>query len=69
MTEDMQGFQAPQTITPEGLADDLAVLVWESFTDFISEWEGSSPLADPSLCSAGIESDWHESGLRLWALP
>ena len=49
MTEDEQGFQAPQTITPDGLADDLAVLVWESFTDFISEWEGTSTLADPGL--------------------
>jgi hypothetical protein len=49
MTEDVQGFQAPQTITPDGLADDLAVLVWESFTDFISEWEGSSTLAEPGL--------------------
>ena len=49
MTEVEQGFQAPQTITPDGLADDLAVLVWESFTDFISEWEGSSTLADPGL--------------------
>ena len=49
MTEDEQGFQAPQTITPEGLADDLAVLVWESFTDFISEWEGTSSLAEPGL--------------------
>lgn len=49
MTEDEQGFQAPQTITPEGLADDLTVLVWESFTDFISEWEGSSTLAEGGL--------------------
>ena len=49
MTEDEQGFQAPQTITPDGLADDLAVLVWESFTDFISEWEGASTLAEPGL--------------------
>ena len=49
MTEDVQGFQPPQTITPDGLADDLAVLVWESFTDFISEWEGSSRSQNPPL--------------------
>ena len=49
MTGDGQGFQAPQTITPEGLADDLAVLVWESFTDFVSEWEGASTLAELGL--------------------
>ena len=49
MTEDGQGFQAPQTITPEELADDLTVLVWESFTDFISEWEGSSIFAEGGL--------------------
>ena len=46
MTEHEPGFQAPRTITPDGLADDLAVLVWESFTDFVSEWGGSSTLAD-----------------------
>ena len=49
MTEDVQGFQAPQTITPEGLADDLAVLVWESFADFVAEWDGSSTLAELDL--------------------
>ncbi len=49
MTGDEPGFQAPQTITPDGLADDLTVLVWESFTDFISEWESSSDLAGPGL--------------------
>ena len=49
MTEDAQGFQAPQTITPEGLADDLTVLVWESFADLVAEWEGPSPLAELDL--------------------
>jgi len=49
MTEDIQGFQAPQTITPEGLADDLTVLVWESFADLVAEWEGPSPLAELDL--------------------
>jgi len=49
MTQDKQGFQAPQTITTDGLADDLAVLVWESFTDFVSEWESSSTLAELGL--------------------
>jgi len=39
MTEDMGEFHAPQTITPENLGDDLARLVWESFTDFVSEGE------------------------------
>lgn len=49
MTEDGLGFQAPQTITPDGLADDLTVLVWESFTDFVSEWEGTSTLQELDL--------------------
>ena len=49
MTEHEPGFQAPRTITPDGLADDLAVLVWESFTDFVSEWGGSSRLAELGL--------------------
>ena len=34
MADDGLGFQAPQTITPEGLADDLTVLVWESSSTF-----------------------------------
>ena len=57
MTEEEQGFQAPQTITPEGLADDLTVLVWESFTDLISEWEGSSTLADGGLVDEDGQPD------------
>ena len=57
MTQDEQGFQAPQTITPEGLADDLAVLVWESFTDFVSEWEGSSTLAELDLVDEDGQPD------------
>jgi hypothetical protein len=57
MTEDEQGFQAPQTITPEGLADDLTVLVWESFTDFISEWESSPTLAEAGLIDEEGEPD------------
>lgn len=57
MTEDEKGFQGPQTITPEGLADDLTVLVWESFVDFIAEREGSSPLAELGLIDDTGEPD------------
>ena len=57
MTEHEPGFQAPQTITPDGLADDLAVLVWESFTDFVSEWGGSSRLAELSLADDEEQPD------------
>jgi hypothetical protein len=57
MTDDGLGFQAPQTITPEGLADDLTVLVWESFTDFISKWESSSMFADGGLADEEGQPD------------
>jgi hypothetical protein len=71
MTEDAQGFHAPQTITPEDLADDLAVLVWENFTDFVSEWEGDSTLDELKLVDADGNADEHavEEALifLLWA--
>ena len=56
-TEDAREFHAPQTITPESLADDLAVLVWENFTDFVSEWEGHSALNDLELVDAEGQPD------------
>ncbi len=59
MTEDAREFHAPQTITPEGLADDLAVLVWENFTDFVSEWEGDSTFDELKLVDADGKADEH----------
>ena len=71
MTEDAREFHAPQTITPEGLADDLAVLVWENFTDFVSGWEGDSTLDELKLVDADGKADEHavEEALifLLWA--
>ena len=71
MTEDAREFHAPQTITPEGLADDLAVLVWENFADFVSEWEGDSTLDELKLVDADGKADEHavEEALifLLWA--
>ncbi|RMH22788.1 MAG: hypothetical protein D6701_01025 [Gemmatimonadetes bacterium] len=39
MDEATREFRAPRTITPTDLGDDLARLVWESFSDFVSEGE------------------------------
>jgi hypothetical protein len=35
--DDTREFRAPQTMTPAELADSLARLVWESFSDFLSK--------------------------------
>ena len=57
MTEATREFHAPQTITPENLGDDLARLVWESFTDFISEGEGETALTGLGLVNLDGEPD------------
>jgi len=46
LTDDVREFRAPQTMTPEELGDSLARLVWESFTDFISEEDVETPILD-----------------------
>ena len=48
ITEDLRQFRAPQTMTPHELGDSLARLVWESFSDFISQEDVETPLADVS---------------------
>ena len=45
----MPEFRVPRTMTPEELGDTLARLVWESFTDFVSEGD-----ADISLGTLGV---------------
>ena len=57
MTEATREFHAPQTITPENLGDDLARLVWESFTDFVSEGESESALSGLGLVDLEGEPD------------
>lgn len=49
MTEPTQEFHAPDNITPEDLADDLARLVWESFSDFVAAGE-----TEPALAGLGL---------------
>ena len=44
LTDDVREFRAPQTMTPDELGDSLARLVWESFTDFISEEDVEAPV-------------------------
>lgn len=46
LTDDVRGFRAPQTMTPHELGDSLARLVWESFSDFISQEDVETPLTD-----------------------
>jgi hypothetical protein len=45
MTEPVRQFRAPKTMTPEELGDNLARLVWESFSDFISDSDADVPLS------------------------
>lgn len=40
-------FRAPQSMTTDELGDNLARLVWESFTDFMSREDVETPLPGP----------------------
>lgn len=46
LIDDTREFRAPQTMTPAELGDNLARLVWESFSDFLSGEETDAPLPD-----------------------
>lgn len=48
LTDELQEFRAPQTMTTHELGDSLTRLVWESFSDFISQDDVETPLADMS---------------------
>lgn len=41
----MPQFSAPESMTPDELGDHLARLVWESFSDFMSEGDADVPLS------------------------
>jgi len=57
MTEIEREFHAPQSMTPENLGDDLARLVWESFSDFVSDGDPQSALGGIGLVDAEGEPD------------
>ncbi len=59
MTEATREFGTPETITPEHLGDDLARLVWESFTDFVSEGRVESPPSGLGPMDLDGEPDQH----------
>ena len=46
LIDDTREFRAPQTMTPTELGDNLARLVWESFSDFLSREDVETPLPD-----------------------
>ena len=46
LTDDARQFRAPQTMTPDELGDNLARLVWESFSDFLAREDVETPLPD-----------------------
>ncbi|MDX1647782.1 MAG: hypothetical protein R3304_11615, partial [Longimicrobiales bacterium] len=46
LTDDAREFRAPQTMTPRELGDNLARLVWESFSDFLAREDVETPLPD-----------------------
>jgi hypothetical protein len=46
LIDDTREFRPPQTMTPAELADSLARLVWESFSDFLSKEDVETPLPD-----------------------
>jgi hypothetical protein len=46
LTDDTWAFRAPKTMTPNELGDNLARLVWESFSDFVSHEDVETPIPD-----------------------
>ena len=44
--DDAFEFRAPETMTPGELGDNLARLVWESFSDFLAEEDTEIPLSE-----------------------
>lgn len=49
MADETQGFSVPQNMTPQELGDNLAQLVWESFSDFITDGDAEVLLGDLGL--------------------
>src|SRR5687768_684489 len=49
--EAMPEFLPPRTMTPEELGDTLARLVWESFSDFVSEGDAEISLGELGVAS------------------
>lgn len=49
MTDGTRAFNAPQNMTPEELGDTLARLVWESFSDFITDGDAEVLLGGLGL--------------------
>lgn len=48
-------FRAPQTMTPTELGDNLARLVWESFSDFVSHEDVETPIPESDTLEQGAE--------------
>lgn len=46
LSDDTREFRAPRTMTPEELGDNLARLVWESFSDFVARDDVETPVPD-----------------------
>jgi hypothetical protein len=47
--DDAREFRAPASITPRDLGDQLAQLVWESFTDFVTDGDAEQILGHLGL--------------------
>ena len=49
MTDETREFRAPETMTAEELGNQLAQLVWESFSDFITDGDAERLLGELGL--------------------
>jgi len=71
ITDEVREFRAPLTMTPQELGDNLALLVWESFSDFISLEDVETPLTDVATLydDQGADSRTAEEALIffMWA--
>ncbi len=58
MNTDVRGFQPPSSMTPREVGDHLARLVWESFSDFVTEGDADALLGDLGLTNEdGVPTD------------
>ena len=67
-TELMEGFRPPASMTPEELGNSLARLVWESFSDFLSQDEPEVTLQDASFLELLHERDEAQLVPTTWAV-
>ena len=62
-------FRYPESMTPEDVGDNLAQLVWESFSDFITDGDAETVLGDHDLATGeGLPADGSVEELLIYLM-